>query len=130
MAIVRHLGHAQHLIVAHHCLFHLATFVRGRAGAYAVSTVGEYMRPQPDGSRKCTEIGYGRLYETYVFRAGKGTQECGCPVIADYDEIDSLPANDAMAATVNHERLVKKWSAIADKAKRKRATGDEPGARG
>lgn len=111
MARLLYLGHAQHFIAARDCWFHLGTLVEGPNGRYVVSTVGDYYPPsKPVGAeKKPTEIGYQRLFETYVFRATAGNKPCGCPEITEFSEIDSLPANDAARAQANHAELVAKW---------------------
>lgn len=115
MAIVKYLGHPQHLIVANSCVFRLATEVTGANGHFVVSTVGEYEEP---GDREgFTEIGYRRLYETFVFTASDERKDCGCPELASYSEIDSLAANSPAEATSNHETMVEKYSSIVEGAK-------------
>lgn len=136
-------GNAGHLIVGRDCRFHLATLV----GAWWVSTVGEYL---PDeGSREIhakvrgvalegrgdqrradfmrkfgwVEVGYGRKYETMVFRAGDercATADCSCgmPIPSEWDELDSGGYNDAGGATRGHYAMCEKWAGIAE--------GEEP----
>ena len=126
-------GNAAHLIVGSDCRFHLATEI----GDFVVSTVGEYF---PDAevreimarSRNVTlvgmgdarradymrkigyeEIGFGRKYETMVFRVvGHCDAEgcgCGLPRI-DGSELDYEGANDAKTATENHNKLCHEWA--------------------
>lgn len=107
-------GHAAHLIVGSRCQYHLAT----RIGDYVISTVGEY-RPQkgtrPDGEglggkeyAEFESIGSGRLFETYVFHAaGEGFGE-----ISEFNEVDSLVANDHDTATRNHMTMCRKYAEL------------------
>lgn len=128
------MGHTAHFICGKNCQFHLATVVGSGNRRFIVSTVGEYW---PDSQvRKIhaesagvviegrgdawdaayfkrfgyEEIGCGRTYETYVFRASADVQPCGCIGPRDWSEIDSLPANDAKTATENHYALCEKWN--------------------
>lgn len=106
------LPRAGHFIGARDCLFRLCHSVAG--GRYLVSTVGEY---QPKGWGSTTdfnEIGAGRKFETFVFRARPCPEsECvpGCVQLKSGHEIDALGANDAATAYANHFALVKKWNA-------------------
>jgi hypothetical protein len=109
MAKVTYLGHAQHFICADKCRYRLGSLVKGEVGRYIVSTVGEYMI-----GGEMRPIGADRLYGTYVFRADEGDQDCGCPNVADWGEIDSLSANTAKEAFENHTAMIVKWSRIAD----------------
>lgn len=105
-------GTAGHLCVADSCLFHLLTDV----GNYIVSTIGDYRpRYKHDGNESLPEpqeIGYKRLFETYVFKYSGGFCECGCgtPKPADLSEVDALPANTYEEANTNHLKLCQKWS--------------------
>lgn len=59
------------------------------------------------------EIGCGRKFETFVFKAGKPckVKECGCGLPEQASsEIDSLAANDRKTATSNHYKLCKKYA--------------------
>ena len=107
-------GNVAHNCVGPWCRFHLATEI----GSYLVSTVGEYFSPhksEKECPEKPSEVGCGRLYETYVFRL-KGrrceAKDCGCGIhFPDYyKEIDSLAANDAKKATANHYELCEKYA--------------------
>lgn len=118
-------GHAAHFICGRWCRFHLATQV----GPWLVSTVGQYVHPRhgkgtevgesawlaknPNGE----EIGFGRFYETMVFRAGEPctAKDCGCglPTLADASEQDSSGYNDAGAATRGHYAMCDKWAAVS-----------------
>jgi hypothetical protein len=126
-------GNAGHLIVGQDCRFHLCTQV----GSWLVSTVGEYLPDSPvreilaesrgiqlegrgddrryDWMRKAgyEEIGYGRKYETMVFRAGSPC-DCGCgmPTPDDWGDVDMDGYNDAPAATAGHMALCEKYAAI------------------
>jgi hypothetical protein len=97
-------GHAGHFIGAESCLFHLNTEV----GRYRVSTVGEWVSPDPDGEgeyARFREIGSRRLFETFVFRTDANGE------VTDYTELDALSANDHDTATANHMALSRKWAA-------------------
>lgn len=129
-------GSPGHFICSFDCRFHMCTLV----GDYLVSTVGQLF---PDSTvreilaksrgvelkgigdaRKADymakigfdEIGYGRKYETMVFKAGKpcDAKGCGCglPALADGVELDSAIANDAKTATANHYELLRKWKNV------------------
>ena len=99
-------GLAGHLIVSARCRFHLCTVV----GKYIVSTVGAYYQKGED--KKPTEIGAGRLYETFVFKVGKGECDCGCglPSVVDWSEIDADSYNDARAANEGHLKMCRKYA--------------------
>lgn len=106
------LGHAQHFVAARDCQFRMGT----KIGPYVVSTVGEYVQPEAVAKvlgRKVgefEEIGYGRKYETFVFKATEARKECGCPELESYSEIDSDGYNDAVAATAGHLEMCRKYS--------------------
>ena len=100
---------AAHFICAADCLFHMATGV----GDYIVSTVGD-MRPRDiNGARgDRQEIGFGRTYETFVFKAGPVcTCGCGMPTISGM-EIDAEAANDPASARSAHMAMCEKYAAI------------------
>jgi hypothetical protein len=127
-------GKPAHLIVGNDCRFHLATLV----GEYMVSTVGEYIPDEPvreilaesrglalEGRgeyRRASwmqlngfeEIGYGRTYETMVFRVtGKvcEREDCGCGLPSiDPTELDSDGYNVAGAAQAGHYAMCAKWA--------------------
>ena len=126
-------GNAGHLIVGHDCRFHLCT----KVGKYLVSTVGQYW--PSDGVREIIaqsrgvtlggrgdarradymkkigyeEIGSGRTFETFVFKAGPPciVKDCNCgqPSI-DGSELDTAGYNNAGDATRGHLRICKKWA--------------------
>jgi hypothetical protein len=97
-------GNAGHLICGQWCRFHLTT----KVGNYLVSTVGAYIHPQRSQGNEQTEaewlktnwpgedIGFGRKYETMVFKAG--------------DELDMCGYNTAGDAARGHLSLCVKWS--------------------
>lgn len=113
-------GSPGHFICAKWCRFHLCTQV----GKFLVSTIGEYVHPRHGkGSEKDEQkwlelnwpgedIGYGRKYETMVFRTGKPCTlpgcMCGQPVI-DGVELDSRGCNTRQEANANHIELCEKW---------------------
>ena len=121
--------HPGHFICSQDCQFFLNTYV----GSYIVSTVGEYF--PDDGVREINaecrgivlkgrgderradymekigykEIGCGRKYETFVFKAGKSKHKC-CPYEAiSFLEIDSNGYNDPGDAYIGHYAMCKKW---------------------
>lgn len=124
--------HAAHLIVGRDCRFHLATVVNG----YLISTVGEYL---PDSqvreimaqSRKVSlegkgderladfmrkvgyeEIGFGRKYETMVFRSSRRPDKSSCCpyTAADWSEIDFEGYNKPEDAYSGHLKMCRKWN--------------------
>lgn len=113
---IKNFGHPAHFICGNNCRFHLATQV----GDYLISTVGELVfdssvkkvLDKVRDDREFEEIGFGRTYETMVFRAGEKCEaegcNCGLPVI-DGSELDFLGYNDADSANKGHQRLVAKW---------------------
>jgi hypothetical protein len=90
-----------------------------KVGRYLVSTVGDY---RPRGSEEAEELGYQRLYETMVFKAGKPCQEegcgCGLPSI-DGTEIDMEGYKTAAEAQKGHMAMCRKYDRIATKPKPK-----------
>lgn len=124
-------GHAGHFIAAHLCRFKLNTYL---GNGYLVSTVGEYVPER--STRECIassreveiegkgdlwdlnyhkqfgfeEIGYGRKYETMVFKAKESTEECCLWEVADYGNIDFEPYNTAKDARLGHTIMCEKWS--------------------
>lgn len=132
------MGHAAHFILGHQCRFHLATYV----GDFIVSTVGEYL---PDSAvRKILwetrrpgvplkrgdageaqyleelgfeEIGYGRTFETMVFRAVAAPWDGCCPWrVADHSELDVRGYMTAADALYGHMDLCQEWAAREDEA--------------
>ncbi len=129
----RWFGHAGHLIVGNNCRFHLCTQV----GAFLVSTVGEYVPDETSREIHCQvrgivlegrgdyrladymqkvgfqEIGYGRTYQTMVFRVrdvchapGCG---CGLPTL-DSSDLDMRGYRTAGAATLGHLELCRQYA--------------------
>ena len=98
------MGHPAHLCVSDRCQFRLSTYVNG----YIISTVGEYV--PNSNSKKFTEIGYNRTYETMVFKAIESDSEC-CPYEADVtnDELDMEGYNTAKDAMNGHYKMCEKW---------------------
>ena len=103
-------GMAAHFICGDRCLHHIATQV----GPYIISTVGHYIPSSvdpraPRGLEHAEEIGLGRKFETFVFRASGQLCDCGCgvPQIIP-SEIDSLHANDHPTADDNHMKMCRK----------------------
>jgi hypothetical protein len=101
-------GMAAHFIGASDCLFHMATEI----GGYMISTVGDYRPRECDGSRgDRTSIGFGRDYETFVFKTSGRECGCGCCMPGlDLCEIDSEPANDPATARINHMAMCEKYA--------------------
>lgn len=109
-------GNAGHLICGQWCRFHMATQV----GPWLVSTVGEYVHPSHSSGAEFLkdhplgeEIGWDRLFETMVFRAGEpcaGSCGCGIPGISG-EEVDMEGYNDRKSATDGHMAMCKKWAA-------------------
>lgn len=105
-------GLAHHLIGGANCRFHMATQI----GNVIISTVGEYWLDKASmeklGEEGPLEIGLGRTFETFVFKASDNLCTCGCGLnlIHDYTEIDSLAANTRAEATENHMKLCVKWA--------------------
>jgi len=100
-------GNAGHLCVASKCRFHLCT----KVGKYLVSTVGEYYQKGEGGQP--TDIGYKRLFETMVFKAGKPCNadicgKCGIPEISG-SEMDFVGYNKAGDAARGHMVKCRKW---------------------
>ena len=141
-------GSPAHFICADDCRFHLATLV----GPWVVSTVGEYLPDsgswdlyakragvnlagagQGDERRNqfldevgWVDIGAGRKYETFVFRAsGKRceTEDCACGLPEwEGSEIDSEGYNERGPAQRGHMTMCETWS------RRPRAWADEKAA--
>ena len=98
-------GNAGHLCVSDQCRFHLAT----KVGDYLVSTVGEYYPSHKNENDGPETIGYDRLFETMVFKAGEPCScGCGLPTI-DGSELDMDGYNDAGAANKGHLAMCYKW---------------------
>ena len=116
------LPHAAHLCVGNYCRFHIATEV----GGYIVSTVGEYV---PDsimhkirGKDRTgfEDIGWGRKYQTMVFKSQVVTQPTCCPFRQDEGgELDMVGYNDPAEAMAGHMRLCRKWA-------KKEAAAEQP----
>jgi hypothetical protein len=99
-------GMPAHFIGASYCRFHMAT----RVGPWMVSSVGYYQMPS---SENPTEIGCGRLYETMVFRAAEcacGGSACEGHMLESGEELDMIPANDAVSASANHMAACLRWA--------------------
>lgn len=127
-------GSPGHLIVAQDCRFHLCTLV----GPWLVSTVGEWL---PDSSswdifahgveiegrgdaRRAdflnkvgfVEVGFGRKFETMVFRATderctEAECECEMPIVRDWSELDSDGYNLRGDAQRGHYAMCERWAA-------------------
>ncbi len=96
--------HAAHFIGADRCRYRLATYV----GGYIVSTIGDYF---PMGASQLEKIGFDRMYETYVFKAGEVALECGCKYKpTSWQEIDSRGSNCPNEAYENHIIMCNKWA--------------------
>ena len=77
-----------------------------RVGNVRVSTVGDW-HPKGEGSKR-QSIGWGRDFETYVFRVVDGDGPEGD--VADYSEIDSEGCNDSREAEAQHYAMCEKWA--------------------
>ena len=101
-------GCAGHFICSHDCRFHIHTHVNG----YCVSTVGEYRPPYIEAGKGWEEIGYGRIYETMVFKLPNNAS-CGNSGkhIEDYGELECVGYNDHDAANAGHEAMCTKYEA-------------------
>lgn len=97
---------AFHFCGARDCWWQRATFVRG----FLISSVGDY-HPRSFLGRQ--EIGPGRLYETMVFEVEDSDRLCPCGCGAphgdriQYCDLRMEPAQNAIDANLNHERLVR-----------------------
>lgn len=103
------LGVASHFIRGNECRFHMATII----GGHLVSTVGAYQAPggyaregDKDGN---SEIGFGRTFETMVFRT-QGMQECGCHPAINPSELDFDGYKTAVDAQAGHMAMCRKWA--------------------
>ena len=99
-----------HFIAAAYCRFFRAALINDR---WLVSTVGDYW-PRGSGSERET-VGFGRLYETMVFRVAHPTcsecdPPCGMPIVEDWTDLEMAPANTEDDAILNHERLCREWA--------------------
>jgi hypothetical protein len=108
-------GNHGHFICGRWCRYHLCT----KVGDWLVSTVGEYVHPRHGMGGEQAEaawleknwpgedIGFGRKYETMVFRTSENSCECGCglPKPADWCEVEAKGANTAGEARTNHMAL-------------------------
>lgn len=129
--------HAGHFILGDKCGFRLATYV----GKYIVSTVGEldmgerqikeiHARIHDLGWYTANKhlmgdawnaayfkrfgwenLGYGRKYETMVFRAKRAKDNFCCPWRMVNGELDFAGYNKAEDALKGHMAMCKKWSA-------------------
>jgi hypothetical protein len=105
-------GSPLHFCASFNCHFHLGTLV----GPWVVSTVGEYV-PYPEKSRYIfEEIGSGRTYETFVFRAtGERCEriECNCDQPEwTGSEVDSEGYTERGDAQRGHYAMCEKWARI------------------
>lgn len=103
-------GSPLHFCAAWNCHFHLGTLV----GPWVVSTVGEYVPESAASRADYEEIGSGRLYETYVFRAtGKRCTRPGCNCDQPEwggGEIDSEGYNERGDAQRGHLAMCERWA--------------------
>ena len=104
-------GFPLHFICGARCRFHMGT----KIGKYVISSVGDYF-VKPD-DEKPTEIGYNRLYETYVFKYA-GPKKCGCCPEIKPSEIDSASYNDPKEARKGHMKMCRKWAAKQQEGRR------------
>lgn len=121
-------GNAAHFICGKWCRFHMATEV----GPWLISTVGEMVHPSDSGAHERTEeeyldknplgkeVGYGRLFETYVFEiTGHCTDgKCGCGLpIFDGCETEGRGSNTRADATRIHREMCEKYAATTPEAR-------------
>lgn len=127
-------GNAGHFICGHYCRFHLCTQV----GEYLISTIGEYVpdslvreilattrgvRLKGQGDDRLADwmekagfedIGFGRKFETIVFKAGKACNQegcdCGFPAPDDWTELDMEGYNSPGDATRGHYAMCQKYA--------------------
>ena len=117
MQEIKWFGSVGHFCCGQWCRFHLTTLVNG----FLISTIGEYVHPRHSNGSEAKEaawlkdnwpgeeIGYGRKYETMVFKAGEPCScGCGLPKI-DGSDIDAQGYNTAKEATEGHMSLVEKY---------------------
>lgn len=100
---------ASHLCVASKCKYGKTTTIDG----YIISSVGEWYPGRPMDDGMC-EIGYGRFYETIVFKwddefCTEADCDCGVPVISELCELDAMSSNDRETTDLNHELMVARW---------------------
>lgn len=109
-------GSPLHFVASWSCHFHLGTLI----GGWVVSTVGEYIsdpaKPAKSG-HDFEEIGSGRKYETYVFRAtgercDRDECHCGQPEWEGL-EVYSEGYNERGAAQRGHYAMCEKVAALA-----------------
>ena len=126
----KYFGTAGHLIIAPWCRFHLTTQV----GPWLISTIGEYVPDEPVREIFATargiklegrgdsrlrdymlkigfhEIGWNRLYETMVFKAGFPCKECSVPHPNDYTELDMEGYDTEQDAQRGHDMMCARWA--------------------
>jgi hypothetical protein len=108
--------HAAHFIAGDRCSFKLAT----KVGNHIISTVGE-LKYVGNENGPIEEIGWGRKYETMVFKAKKSSNKC-CPWVQySGSEIDMTGYNDAASAYRGHIKMCMKYAQL-QKEKTKMAT--------
>lgn len=124
--------HAGHFICSRWCRFHLNTYV----GNYIVSTVGEYFPDsqvreifnqtrnlnlegigdarEADFIKKngYEELGYGRTYETMVFKAVRSKNKCCSYEMKTPLDVDMRGYKSAEDAYKGHLALCKKWASL------------------
>jgi hypothetical protein len=77
---------------------------------YIVSTVGELKLSHKHDSKEFEDIGWGRKYETMVFKAQKSKHKC-CPyVMSSASELDTAGYNTADDAYAGHMKMLRKWA--------------------
>lgn len=106
-------GHAGHFIGGYACRFHLCTQV----GPWLVSTVGELAWSTHAKGSPFEDVGYGRKFETMVFKAGKTCRamdcNCGLPSLSPPTELAMRGYNTAGEATAGHLDLCHEFSRTA-----------------
>lgn len=105
-------GYAGHFICSEACHMHLHT----RVGDYRISTVGDYhppdfADPRCAPTKKMKDIGYGRKFETFVFRvSGEGLHGEG--KVSEWSEIDAEGYNEMVDAERGHMAMCRKYAGI------------------
>jgi hypothetical protein len=117
------MGRPAHFICADRCHFRMATYIP--ASSVIVSTVGDYDPGESAskilGKKRPVDIGFGRKYETFVFKA-YAAKDCDCPYHIEPSEIDTLPANDGKTANANHYAMCEKWDRRPTNPRRRKSS--------
>ena len=109
------LGCAGHFLCAADCHWRRHTQV----GNYRISSIGDlYFNYEPK-RRQTVGGGKSDFFETFVFKTmdddADSNEGCGCRKVADWSEIEGIRASTAGEAQACHEKMVKKYLAMARK---------------